>query len=187
MWQRTTLAYTLTLTIFSIAGVAYFKNRDKVSRTPSSISVKKLWIPGHNEKHLAPVKVQIAEIENIPASVNEPVTLNGKISINHPIDETLSYSWSLPDGVKLIRGVMSEEIDKLQMGQVIDVSITVTGFSKESQKIITLSAGSYQKGEKIGNSTVIPSRPEDTFEYIAPEIKRVADEQLAESTSTFSR
>lgn len=179
MWTRTTLAIILFGIIFGIAGTAYLNDKGIKGRQPASIQGKKLWMPAPAGKHLAPLKVAIEEPSFIPEKGDDTeVTLVGRILVNHNINSSLTYSWDLPAGVEAVRGELKSNVSGVQSGQTVDVSLTVTGFNKEKQKLIVLKALAVQGQEILGNSALIASRPEDTWESIAPELKRSADEQL---------
>lgn len=179
MWTRTTLTVILFGIIFGIAGTAYLKDKDSKDRQPAAIQGKKLWMPAPAGKHLAPLKVAIEEPSAIPEKGDETeVTLVGHILVNHNINSSLTYSWDLPAGVQAVRGDLKSNLSGIQAGQIVDVSLTVTGFTKEKQRLIVLKALAVQGQEILGNSALIASRPEDTLESIASDIKKSADAQL---------
>lgn len=118
-------------------------------------------------KHLAVVNVQI-DSSPIPKFENDEIILTGYITLNQPVDTDLRYRWVLPDGVALVAGETEDSVAQVQNGQTIKTEIAITGFSKESLKLITLH-GFVQKGDQqFGNTAIMTSRPEDSMEFIAP-------------------
>lgn len=167
MRHRTALIVLLGL-IFGISGAAYF----------SSVEEKTSWIPAPIGKHLALLKVEIAQPENIPDGGNDEVQLVGRILTNQNIEGDLGYKWILPEDVEVLEGETSDTLAGVKMGQIVELKLTVTGFTREKQKSISLQAMVSQGSQVLGNSAVVVSRPEDTWEAVAPEMKQAAEEQL---------
>lgn len=177
MRYRTALTLFLGL-IIGMSGAAYFSNKEK-KRHPSSLKEGKIpWMPAPVGKHLALLKVEIAQPEVLPEAGSDEVTLTGRILVNQNLNSDLSYEWSLPEDVNLIDGQKSDTLSNVKMGQIVEVKITVSGFNKEKQRLISLQASGAQGHEFLGNSAVVVTRPEDTWEAVAPEMKKAADEQL---------
>ncbi len=190
MWYRTTLAITLTGLLLGL-GIGASKiipsmNTPSGVRAPSSVMNKNSWRPLPLGKHLALIKTELSQPEVIPEDGDDEVTLNGRIHINQSISGGISYSWILPNEVEIVRGDLTKTIEDAKMGDLIEVSITVRGFNKEKQRLIFLKAVGKHGGEVLGNSSTIASRPEDTWESIAPEMKKAAEEQLEEADASSS-
>lgn len=184
MWKRTTLTLVLFGILFGIAGAAYVNDKSKAARDPASVKRKVLWMPSPAGKHLALLKVEIENSNTIPSNGDGDVTLTGRILVNQEINGDLSFSWSLPEDVTLVDGKINDSFSGTQMGQIVETSITVSGFNKEKQRLISFQASGRQKGEVLGASAVIASRPEDTWEAVAPEMKKAAEEQLQGESQT---
>lgn len=182
MRARTVLSVILLGTIFGIASGAYFKNKEQLSRQPSSLQKSRMWMPAPVGKHLALIKVKIESPETIPEAGDDEVTLTGRILVNQDIHGELSYTWAVPEDVSIIQGPLTGLLAASQAGEVFEVKLTVRGFNKEKQHLISLNASGIHGGERLGNSAVITSRPEDTWESVAPEMKRAAEEQLGSSS-----
>lgn len=184
---RATLIIFLGI-IFGISGAAFFSEKSKSRNPASSLEGNPLWVPAPIGKHLALLKVEIGKPEHIPESgANEEITLVGKILVSQKIQSDLSYSWTLPEDVQVIEGQTSDSLSNVQTGQIVEVKLTVAGFNKEKQRLISLQASSKGGTETLGGSAVVASRPEDTWEAVAPEMKKSADEQLAPSKSNRRR
>lgn len=190
MRYRTTLAVTFLGLLLGL-GIGAGKifpamNHQTDSRTPASVLKQKSWRPLPLGKHLALIKTELEQPELIPNEGDDEVTLNGRIHINQTITGGISYNWVLPEEVEVVSGDLSNTIEDIKMGEVIAVSIKVRGFNKEKQRLIFLKASGKHGGEFLGNSSTIASRPEDTWESIAPEMKKAAEEQLEEVGASSS-
>lgn len=182
MRNRTALTLVLGL-IFGISGAAYFSNKEK-KRVPASVKENKIpWVPVPVGKHLALLKVEIATPEHLPEEGLDEVPLTGRIFVNQSLQGDLFYAWSLPEEVQVVDGQLSDTLAGVKMGQIVELKITVSGFNKEKQRLISLQASGSAGNQVLGNSAVVASRPEDTWEAVAPEMKKSADEQLGPEKS----
>lgn len=149
-------------------------NSDKKKRHLAS--EKKVNLPIEMGKHLAVVNVQI-QSDDVPNSENDELTLTGLITLNQPIDSDLYFKWALPEDVTVIAGQQEDSFANVKNGQTVKTKITLTGFSKESLKLVSLH-GFVQKGDQqFGNTAIVTSRPEDSMEYIAPDMAQSAVEK----------
>lgn len=183
MRYRTALTLFVAL-IFGITGWAYVSNKDK-KREPASVK-SKFWMPVPVGKHLALLKVEVAPTE-IPDSGNSDVNLVGRILVNQEMTSDLSYVWAIPEDVQVVEGQLSDSLANVKMGQIVEVRLTVSGFDKEKQRMISLQASGSRGEEKMGSSAVVVSRPEDTWESVAVEMKKAADEQLGPESKPVGR
>lgn len=175
MWNRTKLII-LTLGLATGAvGMSLLSSHQTVSRGPSSMPQ---WKPAPLGKHLALLKVEIQKPEVIPEDGDGEVTLIGRILVNQKMDSDLTYNWNLPEGVSVIDGHQQDTMAGVQMGQIVEVKLVVSGFNRQQQRLISLEATGAQGNRAMGNSAILASRPEDTFEAAAPELKQMAEEQL---------
>ncbi|MBO9667660.1 MAG: hypothetical protein J7501_12705 [Bdellovibrio sp.] len=181
MRKRTIVLPALAL-ILGFSGMAFYKTQ---ARNPASTSPR--WVPQEYGKHLVPVKITLVPPAEIPVSNEEEVTLRGRINVSSSIDSDLAFSWTLPPGVSVVEGVLTDELPNVQAGQTVEVKIVVTGFSKEEQKYISLQASVMKGRLHLGASSVISSRPEDTWESIAPEMQKAAEETLGAEKFRKSR
>lgn len=178
MWNRKLVAVTVAGLLIGISGMAL---QEEVKRKPSSAATAK-WTPAPLGKHLAPVKVEIQKVENIPTSGNDEVEIVGRLFVHQEINSDLSFSWTLPEDVQLVEGLLSDSLPNVQMGQIVEVKLTVTGFNSEKQRMISLQAWAQKGDTRIGNSAITVSRPQDTWEAVAAEMQDSADEQLGRKT-----
>lgn len=185
MRNRTVKTFFLITVVFGVASAAYLKDKEKKERAPSSLP-KKIWLPAPVGKHLALVKIDITPMAPIPNSSEETVTLKGRILVQQSTPDGVSYRWHLPTEVELIQGQSFKEKIKVPTGTVLETEITVRGFSNESQQKISLQAFSKRGREQLGGSALIVSRPDETFEAKAPQM-REAVEVFQNSKSKFPR
>lgn len=148
-------------------------------RGPASVELPKL-MPLKIGKHLAVLTAEIKTPTEIPAKDDQEVQLIGYISVQQNLEGDLHYEWNLPEGVSVVEGQLSDDLHNVVAGQTVKVHLNVTGFSKESQKLITLQASALKGKLQFGNSAVISSRSEDTWESIAPQMKEESVKQLSQ-------
>lgn len=162
-----------------MSGAAYYSQSSAASRLPASILSDRSssWVPTPMGKHLALFQVELAST-SIPDNSSEETEIKGRILINQEMQGDLAYAWDLPDGVELIEGQLTDTLAQVRKGQIVEIRIVVTGFSKESQKLIGLQASGKKGTETLGGSALLASRPEDTWEAVAPDMKKAAEEQL---------
>lgn len=129
----------------------------------SSAPLKKPLMMG---KSLALVQVSVRAPNGIPDHESQEVTLVGWVYLAQNIPQDLQYKWELPEGVSVVDGVAEDSWHGMKEGETAETRITVTGFSKESLKLIALH-GYVKDGEaEVGNSAVLTSRPDDSFEML---------------------
>ncbi|WII70807.1 hypothetical protein QJS83_10080 [Bdellovibrio sp. 22V] len=109
-------------------------------RAPASVVGGKVpWSPAPIGKHLALIKVELKSSE-IPESGSDETTFTGRILVTQDIEGDLNYTWSIPDDVTIVEGSLSESLPNVKKGQIVEVTLTVSGFNKEKQRLVTLQA-----------------------------------------------
>ncbi|MDG0814771.1 hypothetical protein [Bdellovibrio svalbardensis] len=161
--------------LLGITGMALLQKTP--SRNPASTHKAK-WIPQESAKHLAALKVELSTEKAIPESSDAEVTLIGKITLQQNAQSEVTYSWTLPEGVEVLEGDLSDSFPNVTAGKTIEVKLIVSGFSKEKQSLIALQSSVIASGVQLGGSAVITSRPEDTWEAVAPQMQQAAEENL---------
>lgn len=169
---------------FGVVSASYFSTKD---RKIASVEKKRSWMPAPIGKHLALFEIEITALSEISENESEDITIVGKIYINQPVQDQVTYSWQVPADVEVIKGDINGKVAQPQQGQFIETKLIVRGFNKKMQKLISLKALSRSANLPIGSSAVIVSRPEDTLEYVAAEMKQSADEQLHSSAPKARR
>jgi hypothetical protein len=182
MRLRAIKTFLLVGSIFGIATLAYYGDKDKKERSPASAQPKKLWVPAPIGKHLALVKVDISALDFVPESGDGEVTLLGRLTLTQKPTTGLNYRWHLPPDVQIVNGLPFAENLNVEPGQVFEVEIRVRGFNKESQKRISLQAYAKRGGQTLGASALLVSRPEDTYEASAPSVREAVENSKQEKS-----
>lgn len=153
-------------------GMLHLSQRTQVQST-SFASKSKNPIHMGKQHLLTSVKIQTPTI--MPQVDTEEVTLIGYVTLHQHTNRPLYWEWVLPEGVTVIKGdVKDYEVNPIP-GKTYLTEITVTGFSKEEKKTLTLQGYIETDSARSGNSYVVSSDPESSFEYIAPELKSEVD------------
>lgn len=168
------MSRTLKITALSILGIfvgassmwLYQSGKNKLQRSSASVDSGKLKFL--NGKNLTNIQVRLALPENLPNEDDKEVTLTALVYVSNERNETLEYEWELPNGVEVIQGHVSDALPGIKQGQTARVDLVVRGFSSQNLKLVTFKAY-YQSSEgQYGNSAILSSRPQDSFEFIAP-------------------
>lgn len=158
-----------------VATSAFLSNASD-QRLPASPS--KQFVPFEHAKSSAPMRVEIAKNVAIPELGSDEVILTGRIVSLRPLQGPLKYTWRLPESVQVVEGDTTAELANVKQGELVEVRLRVSGFSKEHQSAITLEAGGTIGGSLLQGSDIIVSRHEDTHEAHAANLKKEADAQL---------
>lgn len=121
-------------------------------------------------KHLSAISVRLFMPEFIPEDGLEAIELKGTVTLNQGSgSDILEVQWLLPEDVQILSGSPQFQLTDAQPGQVYPISVMVTGFNKTDKKIVSLVVTTVRDGVKLGGSSLITSRPEDSLEYLASE------------------
>lgn len=115
-------------------------------------------------KQAAAMTVEIVGPASYPENSSEVVELVGYLTQHLSADTGLTYTWSLPEGVELVRGPLSDTFTELKLGRPHAISVLVRGFSSERQKLISLKTELTSGHTPLTASAIVVSRPEDTPE-----------------------
>lgn len=175
------IVFTAAVTGLALGASLYSFSGNSEERTPAA-APQSSWRPLPIGKHLAAFHVELKTDTEIPEDNNAEVSLVARILVNQDLQSDFTYSWSLPEGVSVVEGEVADSLANVKSGQVVELKLTVVGFSKEKQKMISLGVKAQAGNEVLGNSAVIVSRAEDTLEAGAPELRRSAEAQLGNET-----
>lgn len=153
-------------------GMHYLSQRTQLQSASYASKAKN---PIHMGKQHLLTSVKIQTPENMPQVDTEEVTLIGYVTLHQPTDRPLYWEWILPNGVTVVKGDAKDYEANPVPGKTYLTEITVTGFSKEEKKTLTLQGYIETDSARSGNSYVVSSDPESSFEYIAPELKSEVD------------
>ena len=121
------------------------------------------------EKHLMPVTISIAAASEIPEGPDELVTIKGQLKTPFDDFDAIHYEWQLSEGIEVVKGQLIGTLNNPIAGHVYELELTLKNFDKQNKKEIVLQGYVLDpQGIRLGNSTNITSRPEDSLEHIAP-------------------
>lgn len=179
----------LLLTTFGLAlggvGMSLYQKTPEVRRSIASLKPYKPHglILG---KQAAAMTLEIVGPEAYPDNSSEIVELVGYITQQLPGESAVAYSWTLPEGVELVRGPIGDNLMDLKIGEARQVGILVRGFSRESQKLISLQSRLVAGGTLLTASSVVVSRPEETREARVMDLQAQARAAAAEQEESES-
>ena len=130
-------------------------------------------------KHLSVLSVQMEPLDKVPEFDHEQVKLKGFITANATNGSSIQYHWDLPAGIFVVGGDLSGTLTEMNPGDTAEVELDVTGFSRETGKHIILGAKVRMGDDELGQNAMIASRPEDSMEYVAPQMREYAQETRA--------
>lgn len=168
--------------LFGILGMHFFSPQHLASekRDLASLNSKFDKLPGlaqMQSKHLSAISVRLIAPDEIPEdSQNDIVQLNATVVLNQGPSQDIDIDWNLPNDAVIISGEKSFKISNAMPGQIYPVSIIISGFNKTDKKLVLVAASFIRDGIKLGSSSLISSRPEDSMEYLAPEMAEAASE-----------
>lgn len=163
MFDKTKAVVLSPLILGIIGSAALYAQKPTVHRSIASIApfqARGLMIG----KQAAAMTVEIVGPEVYPEDSREIVELVGFITQFMTADSPLAYVWTLPAGVELVRGPLENTMADLKIGQPQQVSILVRGFSRDTQKLISLKTQITTANMPLTSSAIVVSRPEDTME-----------------------
>jgi hypothetical protein len=114
-----------------------FLQHSVVDRSPAAAKLEAPKLPkpwAHNlvGKHNRFANLLLSPANGIADRDDQEMVLRAHITLLAPISGDLEYTWTLPAGVNVVEGELSDAISGLQPGQEHTVDLTVVGFSKES-------------------------------------------------------
>lgn len=172
--SRSLILKTLAVASFGVGigagSMAFFEREEmkplRAERGTASVSP----LPSKRQmlgKHLSVVQVSLQAPEGIADHEGQETVLVGHLRLNQPVQSDLRYRWDIPSGVTVVSGHLEDTVSDVQAGQSVEVRLSVVGFSKDDLKLVTLQ-GFVQDGDALlGNSAVLTSRPEDSYEMLA--------------------
>lgn len=160
-----------------LAGQIDFAGQRDFASTGSGLKFERL--PGlaqAHSKHLSAISVRLQAPEDIPEDSQDTVKLGATVVLNQGPAQDVEVQWTLPEDVQVYSGESSLRITGAEPGKVYPVTLVVTGFNKTDKKIISLTATTERNGIKLGGSSLISSRPEDSMEFLGPSMAEGAME-----------
>lgn len=137
--------------------------------------------PMFRGKSLAAIQIDLRAPAGIPEFETDEITLVGSVRLNQSFAGELHLNWELPDDVQIITGEEKTIYEELEKGEVIQTQITLRGFSREHLKLIGLHAAIHNEETSYGNTALMTSRPEDSYELVTGETATAANFQKVQA------
>jgi hypothetical protein len=137
------------------------------------------------EKHLMPVTISLSPTTEIPEGPDELVTIKGQLKTPFDDFDVIHFEWQLSEGVEVVKGQLKGSFENPVAGHVYEIELLLKNFDKQNKREIVLQGYVLDpQGIRLGNSTNITSRPEDSLEHIAPIMMVKAQEMRQELESS---
>lgn len=170
------MSRTLKVVMLSLIGFSFGAGATKLyqAQSQSSSPLRKSASVEHEKikmlagKSLSNLQVRIAMPDDLPIEDDKETTLTGLVLVTSAREEVLQYEWELPAGVDVIEGHTSDALPGIAEGQTARIDLKVRGFSSENLKLAKFKAYYASSEGQFGNTAIISSRPQDSFEFIAP-------------------
>jgi hypothetical protein len=169
---------TLVVASAALAALSRFEFRGSAPHKRNLATVMKM--DRGLGKQMSGLTVQIVPPDQIPESEYDEVALTGFITLNNNFQSDLDYKWELPSGVTLVAGNLTGSLQGLKAGDSTQLEIRVKGFSREFNRHILLFGKVIHGQDELSHSALVASRPEDSLEYIAPQIREYAEQTRPE-------
>ncbi|MBK7963153.1 MAG: hypothetical protein IPK04_19380 [Bdellovibrionales bacterium] len=150
-----------------LSGRIEFAGQRDFASTKSGSNFERL--PGlaqTHSKHLSAISVRLQAPESIPEDSQDVVELRATVVLNQGPAQDLEVQWTLPEDVQVFSGDSYFQVTGAEPGKVYPVTLAVVGFNKTDKKIVSLTATTERNGIKLGGSSLISSRPEDSMEFL---------------------
>lgn len=108
------------------------------------------------------IRVQSTEISQ---SDDEVSVVKALITARKDTPTGLTYEWLLHKNMKS-SSTLTGEIPALKEGEVYEVTLSVSGFSKENRSYLSFGIDGNLEQKKLHKEFLATSRPEDSFEYV---------------------
>lgn len=162
---------TILSLVVSSASLAFWERFDRRELQTDRSIASDLRIQRAMGKHMSVLTAQIDNSTRVPEYENQEMMITGYVTLNKQVAGDVHFEWSLPHGVTLVSGDLKGSWSEMRAGQTATAVIYVTGFSKEAAKHIIFQTSTQHGNDQLGHSALISSRPEDSLEYVAPEIR----------------
>lgn len=173
---------------FGMGGMAMWKHTARISSfAPKSRDVASAGRQPVMGKHLSIVQVSVQAPGGIPDSETQEVTLVGRVRLNQAINSDLNFKWELPEGVHVVDGQIEDSWSQIASGQTAETHITLTGFSRESLRLVALHGFVRSGDEEFGNSASLTSRPEDSYEILATGFQKTSTKKSPPLSGPITR
>lgn len=156
------LLATAILTFF------YFQNTGK-SQPPRAQFLQSKFSARSIDNRVIQLKLNADEAR----SNSEKVEISAEFKLPFDFTNNLHFRWKLGEDVMLVDGVLSGQVNGLIGNESKKLTITVTGFSKETNHQIGFEISGIKNGKNIFADGLIASDLENTFENIVQNVEKI--------------
>lgn len=111
------------------------------------------------------------------SSNSEKVEISAEFKLAFDFSDQLHYRWKLGPYVMLVEGELSGQVNGLTGNVTKKLTITVTGFSKETNHQVGFEISGIKNGKNIFADGLIASDMENTFENIVQNVEKIKAEK----------
>lgn len=108
---------------------------------------------------------------------SEKVEISAEFKLAFDFNDQLHYRWKLGQDVILVDGDLNGQVNGLTGNEPKKLTITVTGFSKETNHQIGFEISGIKNGKNIFADGLIASDMENTFENIVQNVEKIKAEK----------
>ena len=107
------------------------------------------------------------------SSNSEKVEISAEFKLPFDFGDQLHFRWKLGQDVMLVDGALSGQVNGLIGNEPKKLTITVTGFSKETNHQVGFEISGIKNGKNIFADGLIASDLENTFENIVQNVEKI--------------
>ena len=164
------------LVIFSLlilCAAAYWQLSPKVSDKKNYFVLQSKFMSKSLTNRIIQVKLNFKEV----ATDSEKTEITAVISMPFDFNDKLYFKWKLGPAVVLSEGELSGEIQGLLKNDPKEITLKITGFSKEANHHIGFEIHATQNSKKIYGEAFAASDLENTFENTVQNVEKIKASQ----------
>lgn len=143
------------------------------NRYLASVHMTKLATVQNAQTHF---EIQVKN-ESVAISNDETSIVKVIITPYFDTEADLNYSWITPENIQVISGSVAGHISRLEKDKSIELSLDITGYSKETRNYISFEITGKINSIPIKQDVLLTSRPEDSFEYLVQQNAMTEDKK----------
>lgn len=138
------------------------------------------WLSG---KPRSPIRVHLRSPRGMAHDSKETTQIQALVQVTRPMENSVLFTWHLPDGAQVVQGDLTGNIPNLRPGEIYRIAITVTGIGiKELPRNVSLTVSTDIRGQQIAATGIFASH-----EMQADGSFRARRERGPTSSSWFSK
>lgn len=110
-------------------------------------------------------------------SNSEKVQISADVSLPFDFNDKLFFRWKLSQDVFLVDGEITGQLVGLKANEVRNISISVTGFSRENNHHVGFQIYGIKNGKTIFADALVASDLENTFENTVQNVEKIKASQ----------